>query len=260
MKNNLAVSVYKSIKFKLNSRKTSIILIAFVIIFTFNYLIAVNINFGKEFSFYGIFFWQMSKCMNLVFTHTLFYLIILDTILLDHKSDIIYIIRQKSRLKVFIISFFSIIAVSIAYVLISITISLLQSINSRCFSHDWDDFLIMNFFDLYTNTSETLNKFILPFLFNLLFYFIAIGLIYMLFLSATGRKSIAYFLTNLINLIGYGIYLSKAASFFKYTLIGNVVLGFGTNKLNITPNPAFWGLSILILGLLSFFAFKRKDI
>jgi hypothetical protein len=202
----------------------------------------------------------MSKDINLVFIHTLFFIIIIDKVISFSGVDVIYTVKQKSRKGVLVAKLLSVLLLSILYIMISVIITLLQSIGKSCFNSNWSQLSIMNFGILYTNGIDKLSNLMYPFMINLVLYFITIGFIYLFFLLLIKNKIIATFITITIGILGYIVYLCKVEQFYKFTLLGNVILGFGQNQLNIKPNFVYWGINIIILSLLCYKIYKRTDL
>lgn len=163
------------IKTKISEKEKSYYALLFLLTFIINFILAITNVYGKPESFSEILYWNFSREINLIFTHTLYFLILISKALYPNQLEIIYTIKLKSRLSLFLSKILTIFTISIFYVCISVIIIIFQSL-SVLKPKGWSDFLIGNFTVLYKNNIG--NIYMIPFIFNLIFYFIVISLLY----------------------------------------------------------------------------------
>ncbi len=249
MKNRLKLLICTSLK--INFEKVyEYYLLVFIMYMLANYFIGRSLATGDELSFYELYFWHMSNCQHLSIFHTIFFLIFIDRLITDNNYSIFYLIKYRSRKEIIITKTLTIFLASIFYVVLTVIVSLLECLRKDSLSGKWSDFSKSQLINLYNNYPELqMNKFFVPLFINLVLYFICIGCIYYTLSNIIKKKILPLFISISLNIVGYIIYLCRMDNLAKFTMVGNVSLGYSDKVQNTNVNIFYW-LGILVVLLI----------
>lgn len=225
-----------------------------------NFIIATNLSGRSTFSFFDLYFWQMGYGQHILF-HGIFTIFFIHKIIEDQEYNLYLYCKYRNRGCLFKHKIFMIFFSNLLYILLTFFICLLQSINKGIFDIKWNDFssqyfgIIRNY-----NPSNNLVNYIVPFFVNMLLFLFTISLLYFFLTLVIAKKQVPILILILIEIINYSIYLNRLAGISKYTFFGNLILGYHESKLNVTVNWSFWLPNIVILILLSYIIYLRKDL
>lgn len=259
MKNKLSNLIHNYFTSALTLNYIENYVFIYVLYLFVNYFIAHNLAYGNTMSFYDIYYWNLSECQHLIFFHSTFYIVLVHK-LITSNNNIYFMLKYKSRRKLYIVKICTILLTSLIYIFISLLISFVQYICSYGHIVTWSNFTQSYFPILYANSSSSrLSDYLFPFTVNLIFYMITIGLIYFTLYIVT-NKNLTILIYMLINIVTYVVYLCKKEALYPFMLIGNVSLGIGESKINNSINIEFWFILILLLGIISYIFYNRLNL
>lgn len=234
-------------------------IMVYLIFFTYNFLVLRNMYTNHNIIFYELFYWHMGNSLQLTLFHSVFILMLLHKMVTDNNYDIYFVMRCNNRKNLFLIKVTSSIIISISCILTSVLISLIQSIFLSHHKFEWTDFTKYIYSSIY-NENLKLEDFLMPFLINLFFYFTVLNLIMLTLNQIFKQKYLAVIIMILLCLLNYSSFLSKLNDIAKYTMLGNVIIGYNDNKLNDSVNILYWVLLIFILTFIYYLSLKKTDI
>lgn len=251
--------IKQSMEIKFHGKIPNYIIILLVYLIS-NFITATNISGQSAFPFFDLYFWQMGYGQHVLF-HGIFIIFFIHKIIEDQQYNIYLCCKYRNRNCLFKHKIFMIFFSNLCYMLLTFIICLFQCINKNFYDIKWNNFSV-RYFKLVRNynPSNNLVNYIGPFLINMFFFLLALSLLYFFLTLIISKKQIAILILILIEIVNYSIYLNRLAGISKYTFWGNLILGYHESKLNIAVNWSFWLPTIVMLIVLCYIIYQRKDL
>lgn len=207
---------------------------------TFIRAIGTEINF-KQHSFFDLYHWNMGEAVNIVFIHTIAFLILASKVFIYGKDDIFFILHQNSKKNIWMINIFSAFLITLFFTggnFLAITI---LSINKNMFQFEETEILI-------------------GLLGNSFVYFLCISLVYYILLYLFRKKDFAFIGTLVIIFFEYILHLCKIHSLINFTMLGNILPSDGYGSENIGIHLVYWVIMLGVFCFLSYWITTKSDI
>lgn len=214
----------------------------------------------REHSFFELYLWSMGDAVNIVFIHTIAFLVFVSKVFLYGAEDMIAILHQDSKRKMWGTNVCSAFMFTLLYLFGTGIATMLMSINKNMFVVTETEFLREQFNELFHIADSDSKMILIGTVGNGMAYFFCIALICYILLSLSNKKSIALIGTLVILFFNYIIFLCKIHTVERYTLLGNILLCYGYGRKNAGIHTLYWVFILGMICLLSYWITRQSDI